>query len=244
MKHLKSFHIFESEKFDYKTTDLKADYDMLNDKMFDGKLKPVPLRWMRTKYKLGVMAYTETGKIEYVGISYFYVQTRQQYLNVLAHEMIHVYLDQTGANEKDAHGYKFMFMLKALNEKFPEFNITKSDNAADFTVGVSGGDKTYGVVLIDEDGKLSLVAVQAKLFTDTVIDVFIDELTKYTKSPGNVFQSTKSLKIGFYKSSHPDIPKFKIKKSLSLRSMELYVITDEMAAEIRQEEPIKLVNIK
>ena len=86
--------------------------------------------------------------------------------------------------------------------------------------------------------------MQAKLFTDTVIDVFIDELTKYTKSPGNVFQSTKSLKIGFYKSSHPDIPKFKIKKSLSLRSMELYVITDQMAAEIRQEEPIKLVNIK
>ena len=74
MKHI---HLFES--FDVNSIDMQKDFDSLNAKMFDGKLKIVPLRWMRTKDKLGVMAYDDAGKIKYVGISDFYKITRQQY---------------------------------------------------------------------------------------------------------------------------------------------------------------------
>lgn len=237
------YRMYESEKFNPNTTDIQADYDMLNGKLFDGKLQKVPLRWMRTKYKLGVMAYNEKGEIEYVGISNLYDLTRQQYLNVLAHEMIHVYMEQQGILEKDPHGRKFMSILDDLNAKNPDFQIAKSENAADFKVSDTGPAKTYGVVIIDEDGQQSLVAVQPSVLTD---ENMLDEFIKGIKgqSQYGVFMKAKSLTVSIYKSNHPDIPKFKIKKSLSLRSMELYVLDKPMADEIKMDELVREEKIK
>lgn len=242
MKHLTNFKLFESDGFDPKSANLKADFEMLNDKLFDGGLKMVPLRWMRTKYKLGVMAYSEDGGIEYVGISTLYKLTRQQYLNVLAHEMIHVYMEQKGIMEKDPHGRKFMGILDDLNKKNPDFQIAKSENAADFNVSDTGPDKTYGVVLIDEDGARSIIAVQPKVVDDEeALNDFIDGLKGQATG---AFLRSKSVFVSIYRSNHPDIPKFKIKKSLSLRSMELYVVDENMASEIRMDELVREAKIK
>lgn len=242
MKHIQSFQLFESNSYDLKSADLKADFAMLNDMLFDGKVQLVPLRWMRTKYKLGVMAYTEDNQIEYVGISTMYKLTRQQYLNVLAHEMIHVYMEQFGIYEKDPHGRKFMGILDDLNKKNPDFQIAKSENAADFNVADSGGDKTYGVVLFNEDGNLSIVAVQEKALDDIkALDEFVDGLKGQATG---AFLRSKSVIIEVYRSSHPDIPKFKIKKSLSLRSMQLYVIDEKLASEIRTDELVRTDKVK
>lgn len=243
MNHIKDFHLFESDKFDHKTTDMQADYDMLNDKLFDGKLQKVTLRWMRTKYKLGVMAYNDKGEIEYVGISNMYALTRQQYLNVLAHEMIHVYMEQNGMIEKDPHGPKFMSILDDLNQKNPDFQIAKSENAADFNVADNAPAKTYGVIIIDDDGELSLIAVQESVISnEKAIDEFINGLKGQAEH--GVFMRSKSVTVSIYRSNHPDIPKFKIKKSLSLRSMELYVVYENMASEIRMDELIREDKIK
>lgn len=243
MKHIQEYKLFESLGYN-----LQDDYNMINDLMFEGKLKPVPLRWMSTKYKLGVMAYTESGSIEYVGISTFYKLTRQQYLDVLAHEMIHVYMEQNSIKERDHHGSKFMAILDDLNKRFPEFKIAKSENAIDFQVGKNSKIKTYGVVLFDtvkrdNTNDISIVAVQQNVLDDNKqLDEFIDGLIKQANI---AFLHDKTVSIEVYKSAHPDIPKFKIKKSLSLRSMELFVIGDEMAEDIRNEsELISKVKIK
>ena len=42
MKHLTNFKLFESDGFDPKSTNLTADFEMLNDKLFDGGLNMVP----------------------------------------------------------------------------------------------------------------------------------------------------------------------------------------------------------
>lgn len=240
MINIIQYELFESAG----SHDLQADYDMLNDMMFGGELKRVPLRWMNTKYKLGVMAYGEGGEIEYVGISTFYELTRQQYLDVLAHEMIHVYMEQKGIRERDHHGPKFMSILDDLNRRFPEFKIAKSENAIDFKAKSGSKVETYGVVLFDM-GKddLAVVAVKASAVDDKQqLDEFLDGLMQQAQG---AFLRERTVEVEVYKSQHPDIPKFKVKRSLSLRSMELFVIDRKMAEEIRTEsELISKIKVK
>ena len=234
MTTISRFADFLYESFDVKQADLKDDFDMLNDKMFGGKLARPHLRLMATKYKLGVMAYTKEGKIEYVGISSLYDITRQQYLDILAHEMIHVWMEQTGQDEKDHHGRKFMAKLEELNARFPEFKIRKSENAADYNVSGAVKVKEYGVVLFDEDGEWSIVVVNPAVIDDEkALDEFVAGIKKYGS------HKFKKLTMQFYKSSNPDLPKFKIKKNLSLRSLELYVLDPKLAGEIRKETPVR-----
>lgn len=237
MKHLRLFESFDS--LDFKSVDMKKDFDMLNDKMFGGEIKRVPVRWMSTKYKLGVMAFNENGEIEYVAISNFYKITRQQFLDILAHEMIHIWMEQKGMREKDPHGQKFMTKMEELNKRFPEFSIRKSENVSDYNIAGSGVMKEYGVVLFDEDGRYSLVVVNSKVMDDdAAINEFIEGIRKYG------LHKFRKLKISMYKSSNPDLPKFKIKKSLSLRSLELFVLTPELAKEIQQDELVKEAVLK
>jgi len=239
LKNLKSYALFESGIRG--EADLLADYDMLNDKLFDGKLQNVRLRWMRTKYKLGVMAYNDKREIEYVGVSTMYKLTRQQYLNVLAHEMIHAYMEQQGILERDPHGRKFMSILNDLNRKHPEFQIAKSENASDFNVRDTGAAKTYLVVLFDIDGEISIVAAQEKAGTPEAIEGFVKWMKDIAPS---TWPRNKSIKLEIYKSAHPDIPKFQIKKSLSTKSLKIYVLDENMANEIRTDELIGEYKIK
>ncbi len=241
LKHIKdysSFQITESVKFDHRDTDIQTDFDILNKKMFNGEIERVPLKWIKTKYKLGVVTHTKDGGIDYLGISTFYDITRQQYLNVLAHEMIHVYMIQKGIMEKDHHGPKFMEFLNRINAEHPEFNLSKSNNALDFKVApkekTSPDAGTYGVVLFDlGNNDLSVVVVNQKAIQDeSQMNTFMDYIIKHGRI---LFPRTKNGTVEVYLSDHPDLSKFKVKRSLSLRSMELFVISEKMVEEIRED---------
>ena len=118
LNHITSYALFEG--VDFKKVDLKADFDMINDLMFDGKLKPVKLRIMSTKNVVGLLSFEGfaeidgktskilCSKVKDIGISDFYDMERQEYLNVLAHEMIHLWMVQNNLDEKDPHGPIFM----------------------------------------------------------------------------------------------------------------------------------------
>jgi hypothetical protein len=244
---IKSFELYEAENFENVAgkADLGSDYDMLNDLIFDGKLPKIPLRWMRTKYKLGVTAISEDG-IEYVGISEFYEISRRKYLDVLAHEMIHVYMHVNNIHEKDPHGPKFRSIMSDINSKHPDFNIVKSDNAKDFNVQQSDKPlKSHGALIFDEDGKYSLVVVQERVVNDTqALDKFVDSLKNYVSSPSNVFSKINKLVIKTYISDHPELEKFKVKRSLSLNNLELYVVSDDIVRDFEQMDPVRVDVIK
>ena len=252
MNHLQSYNLFEG--VDFKKLDLKGDFQMLNDLMFDGKLKPVPLRIMNTKNVVGLMSYEEFfigndragSKVKDIGISNYYEMERNQYLAVLAHEMIHLWMEQNGLREKDHHGPIFMKKLKELNDKFPEYDIKKSEDAALFKV--SGNKiKEYGVVLIDESagekvpehlGVYSVIVVQPSVVeNEQAINDFIEGMKKYA------LHKFRALTIGIYKSKYPDLSKWKVKKSLSLTSLELYSLTPEQAKAI-MEDGTEIMKIK
>lgn len=237
MKHIKPISLFES--IDTKSIDLKSDYDKLNKMMFDGVLPDVKLRWMNTKNVLGLMTYDEDGNIKDVGISTFYKLTHQQYLDVLAHEMIHVWIEHKGIKERDPHGRVFMNKVADLNKRFPEFSIRKSENAADYNVSASASIKEYGVVIFDEGDKYSVVVVNSSVMNDdNALTEFIEGIKKYG------LYKFRKLTINFYKSANPDLAKFKVKKSLSLKSLELYVIKPELVKDIENDKLVKSVVLK
>lgn len=139
-------------------------------------------------------------------------------------------MEQNGIREKDPHGPLFMKKIKELNEKFPEYNIKKSENAGDYNV--SGGKaKEYGVVIFDNSGDYSIVVVQPTVVDDVkALDEFIEGIKKYA-----LYTFKGELTIGIYKSKYPDLSKWKVKKSLSLTSLELYVLTPEQAKDVKSE---------
>jgi hypothetical protein len=239
MINIKGFNDFINESVDLKTMDMQADFDRLNTLMFDDEIKRVPLRWMSTKNVVGLMSFDEDGKIRDIGISTFYKFTKQQYLDVLAHEMIHAWMEQKGIREKDPHGSKFLAKVAELNQKFPDFSIKKSENAADYSTSGIFKTKEYGVVLFDEDGVYSIVVVNPNVMDDEKsLDEFIDGIKKYA------LYKFKKLAISMYKSSHPDLPKFRIKKSLSLKSLELYALSPEFAKDIQKDKLIRTIVLK
>jgi predicted SprT family Zn-dependent metalloprotease len=177
VKYIKDIGLFEAEHINYKKIDLRAEFDHINTRQFDGKVKPVPLRWMNSKNTVGLMSY-DGQNIRDIGISYYYKMSLQELRNVLAHEMIHAYLEQTGVRERDAHGPRFMRMREELNKKFPEYNIVKSENAEEFEVSSYARIKEYGVVIFDEIEAISLVVVPVDLITDNNLADFIVWLKK------------------------------------------------------------------
>lgn len=221
---MKNLILFE-DFVDYKKLDLRADFDMLNKLMFDGKLRPVRLRIMTTKNVVGLMSY-DGQSVKDIGISNYYKMERQEYLNVLAHEMIHLWLEQNGVREKDGHGPKFMAKLKELNERFPEFSIKKTENAGDYDVsGERSGE--YGALVFDEDGVFSIVVVQPSIVDDSAgLDKFFDDFKKYA------LHRFRKLTVGVYRSDYPDLQKWKVKRKLSLSNLELYVLRPDQAEAI------------
>jgi hypothetical protein len=198
---------------------------------------------MNTKNVVGLMSYEKTGnerKVKDIGISNFYKMGRKEYLSVLAHEMIHLWMEQNGIHERDPHGPKFLAKVAELNAKFPEYNIKKSENAGEYNVS-GGKPKEYGSVIFNNSGVFSIVVVQPTVVDDEkALDEFIEGIKKYAL---HTFRG--ELTIDIYKSNYSDLSKWKVKKSLSLKSLELYAITPEQAADIKLEgTEIKSIKLK
>jgi predicted metallopeptidase len=228
-----------NESMDRSGIDMQADWDRLNDMMFGGALRRVPLRWMTSKHRLGVMTYDGPGVIKYVGVSDFYDMSRQQYLDVLAHEMIHVWLEQSGVNERDAHGPRFLAKVRELNERFPDFDIKKSENAEGYSVTAGKKSKEYGAVVFKDGDKYSVVVADARAVSDErAVDDFIEGIRKHA------LRGFSRLEVKMYLSRNPELAKFKVKRSLSLKSMELFVLKPELAKELESDELVRSVVLK
>lgn len=104
------------------TLDLQAEYRRLNQRLFDGKLGTYPMRWNSKKAVLarvigsGIKDRPETRKVKVVEFSKLFELTYRQFLDRLAHEMIHVFVIESGKNDFGGmHGYMFQREMKRIN---------------------------------------------------------------------------------------------------------------------------------
>lgn len=107
---------------------LQVYFSELNEKLFDGVLKPIAIRWCNTRGR-GGMFLSQTvrsvldGKIsfskvpKYIEVSRHFARTEEQAKGILAHEMIHYYIAQENIKDDASHGSEFHKLLRRLNAK-------------------------------------------------------------------------------------------------------------------------------
>ncbi len=237
MKYLQLFENFE-------TFDLQKEFDYLNNLMFDNRVKPVPLKWFKSKSKLGLLTHLDREVLK-LEISTFYNATKKQLMETLAHEMIHAYMVQNGIFEKNDHGPKFMRILNDLNARFPEYNIKKTEDAAEFTVNAKHA-KNIGVLLFKQDEKYLAVFISGELANnEDALNSFVESVKNYIgRNPLNIFYKYKNVEMMVYRCNHPDLSSFTIKRLLSLKSLAFYNIDDITLSKILEGELTKSYILK
>lgn len=248
MKHLILFEDYQdkTEYINFKTRDMKKDFDYLNNLLFKGEVREVGLEWMKSKTKAGLAVFGETVKIQ---ITTFFKMSESQYLSILAHEMIHIFIHQNNIRDNGDHGSKFKAMMKKLNLIHPEINIKPTEDASFYTVN-SDSKKPCGVLLFITDGGKDIQDFTAVFVTPQVINnkeiikKFADDILRYSKSPSNIFTKDKSLVIEFYKCNNPELHKFKMKRTLGLNNLGFFEIHEGDLTKIREGHLIDTLKVK
>lgn len=204
--------------------ELKKDFKYLNKLLFDNQVKEVPIEYFNSKTKAGVME-VKNGKMK-IKITRFFELSKQQRLSIMAHEMIHAIMVQNGIPDNDDHGKTFMKIVDELNKKQDEFVISKSEMLSDYKP-TSNNKKEVGAIVFQLHGdKMGAVFVNKEIINDRKqLNEFCDELKKYAKHPQSAFKKERSLKVEFWKCDDPYLSKYKIKRKLNLRWLEIVEIS-------------------
>lgn len=103
-----------------------AGFFYFNNEYFGGVL-PIPQLKLRHGWRtLGYFSYNPDapfGMSETIEISDFYDYTKEEFRDILIHEMIHYYLFYTGEDRRCRHGKAFKAMARRFNQLYG-MNIT------------------------------------------------------------------------------------------------------------------------
>ena len=220
MLRFKDFSLIKENK-SRSDSDLKKDFDYINNLLFDNQVKSVPINYFYSKTKAGIME-VKKGNVT-IKITKFFELSKQQRLSIIAHEMIHVLMHQNNIPDNNDHGRTFMKIVDEMNNKQDEFVISKTEKLSDVKPS-SKNKKLIGAIVfkLNKDNH-GAVFVNDKIINDRkLLNDFCDKLKEYAKHPQSVFKKDRSVKVEFYKCDDPYLSKFKIKRTLSLRYLELY----------------------
>jgi hypothetical protein len=195
----------KDEILDFNEINLYDEYNKLNKLLFNGSLPEVPMKWSNRKRALGHVKFKHfknTGKISNMElwISKFFSVTYQQFLNTLAHEMIHIYQlsKPNPLSQMDGkHGSDFMKEAQRINNMGLGFNITKT-NGEDLALSQETKEKIQGkkliVLLYNFDGDRVIAVTTPKIYErdNRILFDFIERLVnsgRYNKIEVDVILS-------------------------------------------------------
>ena len=167
---------------DFSKINLRDEYNRLNNLLFNGQLPEIQLGWSNRKRALGHVRY----RVDYDGevlskdlsMSKFFSVTYKQFLDTLAHEMIHIYQltrPEMVKRGKIYHDKHFLREAQRINNMGLGFNITKS-NGEDLAISQEAKQKLQGKDLIamifDIDGRKSIAVTDPKVYERDHYDIF------------------------------------------------------------------------
>jgi len=124
---MKNYKNFSEDYIDLSIDYIQNQYDDLNNLLFDGKLEKIPIKLEINKNSAARIISTKEGnqpeKLNYLGISKYFKMKKSIFRDILAHEMIHVYMIQNHIKDYGGyHGIIFKKMMDEINKK--GFNVT------------------------------------------------------------------------------------------------------------------------
>jgi predicted SprT family Zn-dependent metalloprotease len=225
------FNNFILEKIDIRNDiDLQKEYDDINKRCFNNELINVPLLWVKTKSTGGRTIgkyYRDTRKVEIekVEISYFYELDYERFRNILAHEMIHVYVMQThGKDYGGSHGIHFNEWMRKLNKM--GFNITVKDDVTEIKMSDENDlSKALFVVLIRSERSNETRFSVSCYNENAITDEFKEKIMNTYK--GDAKYTHKKYYITFIKSKDAILKKYPVKRNVK-RYEGGYQISEEL----------------
>ena len=102
---------------------------------------------------------------------------------LLLHEMAHVYFYNI-ADFKEAHGYKFMSLIRTLSEK-SGINVPRTDSSADLELSDKNvKNKQLFVVLFEKEGRTSITLLSPNFVANNKEEIFkrYENVARYSKA--------------------------------------------------------------
>jgi hypothetical protein len=229
---------------DAKDINLQAEYDKLNQELFNNELQRVPLKWSNSKRALGRVRalsnrFTGEVKIMLLAISGFYNTPYRVFKNTLAHEMIHVKTLSTGKRDwGGSHGYNFQREADRINGMGLGYAIT-AVNTEEIAVSdkSKANMKTLIGVIVNIDGKYYLSV--------TTPNVFNTEFDSVIKLYERLVNSGKynSVELTAVETKNPQLLSFRIQRSYK-RTISYGNLSDELLGQLLEDNIIKEIRIK
>lgn len=215
----------DDEIVDFNGIDLQGEFNKLNNLLFDGKLQPVQMIWNKRKAAHGVVKATMNRAtraitIKSLAMSQFLKIPYKFFKDVLAHEMIHVYLLQKGINDK--HGPYFHAEMYRINKMGLGFNVTVRGDSAHFEMSDHMVKKGLELVagIFHLNGKIALAVMKPNTYTNEAKG--IGNIYKHTCKTGKYREVTGE----FYMTTDPQLQRGTIQRSF--RSGVSYSWIDEV----------------
>jgi len=236
----------DDDKIDFSKIDLYNEYHKLNEPLFGSSVPEVPMKWSKRKTALGHVKFwrnRSTGEVikQELWISTFFDVTYRQFLNVLAHEMIHVFLNSSEYPPREAHGRRFMEQAQRINSMGLGFNITKS-NGEDIAMSSVALQRAVGknfiALLFDFDGKQYIAVTSRQVYErdfESLVTLFervINQRGKFNRVEINVVES-----------QNPQLMKYRQQRNFT-GNVGYAPLTDELMEELLDDNIIKTVTLE
>lgn len=230
---------------DFDNINLRKEFNKLNNILFNGEVPEIPLKWSKRKTALGHVRQKinrATGQIfdMELWISTFFEVTYRQFLNVLAHEMIHVLLNtQNSNNTFDPHGREFMREAERINSLGLGFNITKT-NGEDLALSkqtkerISGQEKI--AIVFDFDGQYSVAVTTPRVYKRDHYNLL--NTLQHVTNKGRF----KRIEVNVIKSSNPELMRYRQQRTFE-RKVSHAPISDELLNELLDDDVLRTVVI-
>lgn len=239
-----NYKSFLLEYINKHTINLQEEFDKLNKELFNGELKPIELKWEKNKNSGGRVISTrypdKTEIINYLGISDYMEYEYDTFKNILAHEMIHVYIIQNNIKDYGGkHGIFFKEKMEEINKK--GYNITIDFDATNLMV--SGQEKLNNplcviIILNKKDNTKFIDIWNMKLYTDGSKELYIEKYNRIAE------YYKRNYELIFIESNNPNLKKYPMKRKYENKPKYVtYVLNDDLYDQLMNDKILDKIEI-
>lgn len=248
------FENYSTEIVDPKTLNLQDEYQKLNKLLFNGELQPVEMKWEVVKHCGGRVVGTRMKRmvgrqwkpygpttIQYLGMSTYMQLTYQKFVNILAHEMIHVYMIQNNINDLGYHGPLFKNHMDKINKRGLGITISIFDTYTIEEIQLSDNEplkKPLAAIIVRESDspKITFIPLLQSV-SSTIFQDFISTRAAYM-----AHVKKQDLKFELIETTDPKTKLYKA--SRLLKSAQWILIKDDQLADMmKMGKVIQTVNV-
>lgn len=195
--------------------DIISEFDRLNKLLFDNKLNTIKLKWTNVKKSGGKVVYNIINNkniIQHLEISTFYKMNYDRFINILLHEMIHVYILQNNINMYgNSHGQVFLEMMLKFNKL--GYNVTIKDDVTDMELSTDKNltNPVLAILIYDRRNNVKSIAVYNFLLYTTEN---VNKINNVLKRNSIIYNTTYD--IYYIKTNNINLKKYTICRTLKI----------------------------